>query len=99
MRRVGGPPLGCASRPEVAMARAFVLVMDSVGIGGAPDAAQYGDEGANTIGHIAEACARGEADDPTRSGPLQLPNMVRMGLGEACRLATGTIPPGLETTL
>jgi len=35
--------------------RALILVMDSVGIGAAPDAATYGDDGADTIGHIAEA--------------------------------------------
>jgi phosphopentomutase len=81
------------------VSRAIILVMDSVGIGGAPDAASYGDEGANTIAHIAEACARGEADDTKRSGPLRLPNMVRLGLGEACRLASGVAPPGLETAL
>lgn len=80
------------------MARAFVLVLDSVGIGGAPDAAQYGDAGADTVGHIAEACARGEADRPgLRAGPLDLPNLTRLGLGEACRLATGRVPPGLAT--
>ena len=41
--------------------RAFVLVLDSFGIGGAPDAALYGDAGADTLGHIAAVCARGEA--------------------------------------
>ncbi|KRR27613.1 phosphopentomutase [Bradyrhizobium retamae] len=80
------------------MARAFILVLDSVGIGGAPDAARYGDEGADTVGHIAEACARGDADrDSLRAGPLRLPHLVQLGLGEACRLATGRVPPGLET--
>jgi phosphopentomutase len=80
------------------MARAFVLVLDSVGIGSAPDASLYGDEGADTVGHIAEVCARGEADrEGIRNGPLQVPNLVRLGLGEACRLATGRVPPGLET--
>ena len=79
------------------MARAFVLVLDSVGIGAAPDAASYGDEGADTIGHIAEACACGSADRAgLRTGPLRLPNLVRLGLGEACRMATGRLPPGLE---
>ncbi|MEO0664547.1 MAG: phosphopentomutase, partial [Pseudomonadota bacterium] len=39
------------------MTRAFLVVMDSVGIGGAPDAAEFGDAGANTLGHIAAACA------------------------------------------
>jgi phosphopentomutase len=75
--------------------RAIVLVMDSVGIGSAPDAAAYGDLGADTIGHISEACARGDADSPSREGPLQVPNLVRLGLGEACRLASGRSPSGL----
>ncbi|MGJ4942060.1 phosphopentomutase [Bradyrhizobium sp. HKCCYLS1011] len=75
--------------------RAMILVMDSVGVGGAPDAAHYGDQGADTIGHIAEACARGEADSNIRAGPLSLPHLVKLGLGEACRLATGRCPSGL----
>jgi phosphopentomutase len=41
------------------MARAFLIVMDSVGCGGAPDAAAFGDEGANTLGHIAASLCRG----------------------------------------
>lgn len=76
--------------------RAMILVMDSVGIGGAPDAARYGDEGADTIGHIALACAQGRADNGQRSGPLRLPHLVELGLGEACRLGNGRLPPGLE---
>jgi phosphopentomutase len=80
------------------MARAFILVMDSVGIGAAPDAAAYGDEGSDTVGHIAQMCARGEADNDTRRGPLSLPNLVRLGLGEACRMSTGHPPPGLNAT-
>ena len=80
------------------MARAFILVLDSVGIGSAPDAALYGDEGADTIGHIAVACAQGDADrDGLRRGRLRLPNLVRLGLGEACRMAGGHVPPGLES--
>jgi len=75
--------------------RALILVMDSVGIGCAPDAVHYGDEGSDTIGHIAEACARGEADNGQREGPLRLPHLVGLGLGEACRLSTGRYPPGL----
>ncbi len=79
------------------MPRVFVLVLDSVGIGAAPDAARYGDDGADTVGHIAEACARRDADrEGLRSGPLRLPNLVRLGLGEACRMATGRVPPGLD---
>jgi phosphopentomutase len=79
------------------MPRAFLLVLDSVGIGSAPDAALYGDDGADTVGHIAEACARGEADrDGCRTGPIDLPNLRQLGLGQSCLLATGRIPTGLE---
>jgi len=77
--------------------RAFLLVLDSVGIGAAPDAREFGDEGSDTVGHIAEACASGKASTARREGPLRLPNLVRLGLGEACRLATGRVPPGLES--
>ncbi|MCK1424078.1 phosphopentomutase [Bradyrhizobium sp. 182] len=76
--------------------RALILVMDSVGIGGAPDAARYGDDGADTVGHIAEACMAGRADSAAREGPLRIPNLVALGLGQACRLATGRVPPGLD---
>ncbi len=78
------------------MARAIVLILDSVGIGGAPDAERFGDSGANTVGHIAEACRRGGADRSGRSGPLALPNLMRLGLGQACSLASGSIPYGLD---
>ena len=76
--------------------RALILVMDSVGIGAAPDAAIYGDDGADTVGHIADACVSGKGNSSEREGPLRLPNRVALGLGEACRLATGRVPPGLE---
>ncbi len=49
--------------------RALLLVLDSVGIGDAPDAAAYGDEGANTLGHILE-----------QSPKLELPNLDSLGL-------------------
>jgi phosphopentomutase len=77
------------------MSRAFLLVMDSVGIGGAPDAAHYDDLGADTVGHIAIACANAAARRE-RAQPLHLPQLVAMGLGEACRMASGHVPPGLE---
>ena len=81
------------------MSRALLIVLDSAGIGGAPDAAQYGDEGATTIGHIALACAQGRGDRPgLRSGLLHLPALVSLGLGEAIRLASGLQAPGLEGT-
>ncbi|HDR7316875.1 phosphopentomutase [Bacillus toyonensis] len=50
--------------------RIFLVVMDSVGIGEAPDAEQFGDLGSDTIGHIAEYM-----------NGLQMPNMVKLGLG------------------
>jgi phosphopentomutase len=70
------------------MGRAFLIVIDSVGIGGAPDAAQFfngerPDSGANTLGHIAQAVA------------LRLPVMDGLGLGRAVALASGLVPPGL----
>lgn len=76
------------------MARAFLIVMDSVGAGGAPDAAAFGDEGANTLGHIALACAEGRAETG-RSGPLRMPNLDALGLGAAIELASGLRAPGL----
>ena len=76
------------------MTRAFLIVMDSVGCGGAPDAAAFGDEGANTLGHIAMACASGAADDG-RHGPLNMPVLDGLGLGAAIRLASGDPTPGL----
>ena len=76
------------------MGRAFLIVMDSVGAGGAPDAAAFGDEGANTLGHIARACAAGRAEEG-RSGPLKLPHLDGLGLGAAIELASGLKAPGL----
>jgi phosphopentomutase len=77
------------------MPRAFLVVMDSVGCGGAPDAAAFGDEGSNTLAHIAQACAEGRAE-VGRSGPLRMPNLDRLGLGAAIRLASGAPTPGLS---
>lgn len=54
------------------MKRIIMLVMDSFGIGSSDDAARFGDQGANTLGHMARACAMGEANEG-RSGPLRLP--------------------------
>ena len=58
--------------------RALLLVLDSVGIGGAPDAADYGDVGANTLAHIFE-----------RVPELRLPNLGSLGLG---RIVAGIGP-------
>jgi phosphopentomutase len=81
------------------MPRAFLVVMDSVGIGGAPDAGDFfngkvPDTGANTLGHIAEACAAGQAEEG-RSGPLRVPFLDSLGLGAALRLASGMETAGL----
>lgn len=78
------------------MARAFLFVLDSFGIGGAPDALAYGDDGSNTLGHIAEFCAAGAGDRKgLRSGPLSLPNMSALGLLSIARLASGHSPAGM----
>lgn len=55
------------------MTRAIVLVLDSFGIGAAADAERFGDADADTLGHIAAACARGQCDGADRQGPLALP--------------------------
>ncbi len=49
--------------------RVFLIVMDSVGIGEAPDAQEFNDKGADTLGHIAE-----------HMGGLKMPNMAKLGL-------------------
>jgi phosphopentomutase len=78
------------------MARAFLFVLDSFGIGGAPDAEHYNDLGANTLGHIAEFCAAGAADRAgLRKGPLRLPNMSALGLVHVAKLASGELPAGM----
>src|SRR5690606_23305884 len=76
------------------MARAFIFVLDSFGMGGAPDAARFGDEGADTFGHIRDKCAAGEGDrEGLRAGPLKLPNLFSLGLHHASALATGGPAP------
>ena len=79
------------------MARAIVVVLDSFGIGAAADADKFGDEGADTFGHIAAAAANGDADN-NRSGPLMIPNLLELGLGEAYYGATGEQPAGTVPT-
>lgn len=82
------------------MARAFLVVMDSVGCGGAQDADKFfngdvPDTGANTLAHIAQECAAGRAD-VGRSGLLHMPNLAGLGLGAAVTLASGENAAGLE---
>jgi len=72
------------------MPRAIVGVLDSFGVGAADDAEAFGDAGANTFGHIWRACAAGAADAPgLRAGPLQIPNLMRLGLGALADRAAG----------
>ncbi|WMT30701.1 phosphopentomutase [Bacillus aerius] len=55
--------------PDYQYKRIFLIVMDSVGIGEAPDAADFNDVGADTLGHIAE-----------KMNGLHMPNMAKLGL-------------------
>ncbi|MEJ6395479.1 phosphopentomutase [Gymnodinialimonas sp. 2305UL16-5] len=76
------------------MPRAFLVVMDSVGIGGAPDAAQFfngdiPDTGANTLAHIAQR--RG-----AEGAPLRMPVLDALGLGAAIQLASDEAAPGFS---
>ena len=70
------------------MTRGILIVMDSLGIGGAPDAASYNDSGANTLGNITLFCSAGLAQQG-RSGSLQIPNLHSLGIYRALKLATG----------
>jgi len=70
--------------------RAILLVLDSFGIGAAPDAAHFNDEGADTLGHIAAAFT---------DKPLHLPNLRQLGLGHAYHLAHGKFPFGWANEL
>ncbi|WFF40334.1 phosphopentomutase [Salinicola endophyticus] len=67
---------------------AVLLVLDSFGIGNAPDADAFGDAGADTLGHI----ARYRAD---AGRPLDLPNLARLGLYHAHHRATGSWAAGV----
>lgn len=71
-------------------ARVCILLMDSLGIGASLDAHRYGDEGANTFVHIAEACQDGRGDKAAvRKGPLCIPNLTRLGLHHAALASSG----------
>ena len=64
--------------------RAIVIVLDSVGIGALPDAAAYGDEGSDTLGHIASAV------------PLAIPMLRALGLGRVAALGSPPPSPALK---
>ena len=75
------------------MARVFLVVMDSVGIGGAPDADKYfngvvSDFGSNTVLHIAEHMQE-------KGSPLNLPQLNALGLGSALYHSVGIEHPNL----
>jgi phosphopentomutase len=65
--------------------RAVVIVLDGVGIGAAPDAADYGDAGSNTLGNLARSL-----------GGLRLPNLERLGLGRIAPIAG--VDPNADAT-
>ncbi|MHB1323445.1 MAG: phosphopentomutase [Coriobacteriia bacterium] len=65
--------------------RAIVLVLDSVGVGELPDAADYGDVGSNTLGNTSRAV-----------GGLVMPNLGAMGLGNITPIEG--VPPRADTT-
>jgi len=66
--------------PPSPFRRVFVLVLDSVGIGELPDAAAYGDEGSNTLGHVAMQV------------PLRIPNLQALGISSILPLARLAAP-------
>jgi phosphopentomutase len=83
------------------MKRTILIIMDSLGIGAAADADQFGGEGyndvgSNTFGHIAQSFARGHADGSERSGLIRLPHLNQLGLGHACFKSSGYFPEGLD---
>src|SRR5436190_12401737 len=70
------------------MARAFIIMLDSFGLGATADAHKYGDEGANTFIHLVEACLQAKADlVGVRSGALHIPNLTRLGLYVAAAIS------------
>ncbi|MFC5476867.1 phosphopentomutase [Massilia suwonensis] len=71
------------------MSRAFILLLDSFGLGALPDADKYGDTGANTFGHIAEWAAK-------EGKPMSLPNLERLGLAAAAHKASGEWAAGFN---
>ncbi len=71
------------------MKRAIIIVLDSLGIGASADAESYGDNGSNTLGHIADYCAEGMANNELRRGYLNIPNLQRWGLVAAANKSCG----------
>ena len=80
------------------MGKAILIVLDSLGVGGAPDASLYNDGGSNTFGSIALACSNGDADIG-RKGVLNVPNLESLGIYSATRLSTGLTLPNTDSTV
>jgi len=81
------------------MPRAFIILLDSFGIGSTADAPPS-DRGADTLGHIAKACFAGKADKTgLRQGPLCLPHLTRLGLNGAAIASHGNPVVGLPTNI
>ncbi len=80
------------------MGKAILIVLDSLGIGGAPDASVYNDEGSNTFGSIALACSNGNADIG-REGALRVPNLESLGIYSATKLSTGLTFPNTNSAI
>jgi phosphopentomutase len=72
------------------MSRAIIAVLDSFGVGATADADRFGDTGSDTFGHIAATRAASPA------GPLQLPNLAKLGLFHAGRDSTGSFAAGAD---
>ena len=70
------------------MTRIIILVLDSLGIGSSADADQFGDAGADTLGHIAEIFSN-------EGTPLYLPNLNKLGLAHAYHNSTGKFPTSM----
>ena len=90
------------------MKRTVILLLDSCGIGASADAESFGgtlpdgtafnDKGSNTLGHIAQVCAKGQAE-VNRSGPLKIPNMNKLGLAHACAASSGYFLEGSDESV
>lgn len=62
------------------MSKVIMIITDSLGVGAMPDAASYGDVGADTFGHILE-----------KSGSLNIPNLLKLGFGNIEGVAKGKL--------
>src|SRR6056297_2677727 len=78
------------------MKRAIILLMDSFGVGASLDAKKYNDEGSDTFGNIFLAAAEGKADNDRRKGPLQIPNLLQLGLGHLALSSTAKRLPDVD---